>query len=92
MPAYRIYRLKQDNHISGVPYLIECNSDQDVIAHAKGKIGELDIEVWDGSRLVIRLTSPEVPAGHIRRVLNMCEAEKIHGSAANAASECRPLR
>lgn len=71
MPAYRIYRLKPDNHISGVPSLIEYDSDQDAIAYAKAKMGELDIEVWDGSRLVIRLAGPEVPAGHARRVLNV---------------------
>ena len=57
MPAYRIYSLTPDEHIAGVPELIECDSDQEVIAHAKAKLDGLDLEVWDGPRVVIWLRS-----------------------------------
>jgi hypothetical protein len=57
MPAYCIYSMTSDNHIKGVPEQIECDSDREVIAHAKAKLDGLDLEVWDGPRVVIRLRS-----------------------------------
>jgi hypothetical protein len=59
MPAYRIYRLTPDHHITGVSEVFQCASDQEVVAHAKGKLDGFDIEVWDGPRVVIRLKSSE---------------------------------
>jgi hypothetical protein len=59
MPSYRIYRVTPDDHIEGVPEVIECDSDREVIAHAKAKLDGLDLEVWDGPRVVIRLKSIE---------------------------------
>ena len=38
MPAYCIYSMTSDNHIKGVPEQIECDSDREVIAHAKAKL------------------------------------------------------
>jgi hypothetical protein len=55
MPSYRIYSLTSDDRIAGVPEVIEYASDQEVIAHAKAKLDGLDLEVWDGPRVVIRL-------------------------------------
>ena len=55
VPQYRLYRLTPDDHIAGVSEVVEYDSDQDVIAHAKSKLDGLDIEVWDGPRIVIRL-------------------------------------
>jgi hypothetical protein len=57
MPTYRIYNLTRDDHIAGAPEVIEYDSDQEVIAHAKAKLDGLDLEVWDGPRVVIRLKS-----------------------------------
>ena len=57
MPHYRIYKLSSDNHIVGVPEEVEFDSDRDVIGHAKTKLDGLDIEIWDGPRVVIRLKS-----------------------------------
>jgi hypothetical protein len=59
MPSYRIYRLSPDEHIAGPPEVVKCDSDQEVIAHAKEKLDGLDIEIWDGPRIVIRLKSPD---------------------------------
>jgi hypothetical protein len=57
MATYRIYSLTHDDHIASVPEVIEYDSDQEVIAHAKAKLDGLDLEVWDGPRVVIRLKS-----------------------------------
>jgi hypothetical protein len=59
MPEYRIYRLTSDNHIAGVSEEVECASDLAVIEHAKGKLNGLDLEVWQGARVVTRLKSPD---------------------------------
>jgi hypothetical protein len=59
MPAYRIYSLTHDNRIKGVPEIIECESDRDVIAHVKTKLDRLDLEIWDGPRIVLRLKSTD---------------------------------
>jgi hypothetical protein len=59
VPHYRIYSLSPDNHISGAPEVVEYDTDQDVIRHAQAKLDGLDMEVWDGPRVVIRLKSPD---------------------------------
>jgi hypothetical protein len=58
VPSYRIYKLSPENRIVGIPDQVEFASDQDVIADAKAKLDGLDIEVWDGPRVVIRLKRP----------------------------------
>jgi hypothetical protein len=55
VPAYRLYKLKDGDRIVGPPTMIECNSDSEVIAKAKAMLDGLDIEVWDGPRVVVRL-------------------------------------
>jgi hypothetical protein len=55
--TYRIYSLTPDERILGIPEVIEYDSDREVIAHAKAKLDGLDLEVWDGPRVVIRLKS-----------------------------------
>lgn len=60
MPAYRIYRLTPDQHIVGVPEVVERDSDQDVIAHAKPKLDGLDIEIWNGCRLRTQNRAPQL--------------------------------
>jgi hypothetical protein len=57
MPHYRIYQLSRENRIVGVPEEAEFDSDEDVIGHAKTKLDGLDIEIWNGPRVVIRLKS-----------------------------------
>lgn len=53
--AYRLYKLKDADQIAGSPVVIECESDADVITKAKAMLDGLDIEVWDGPRIVVRL-------------------------------------
>jgi hypothetical protein len=41
----------------GISERVDFDSDQDVIEHAESKLDGLDVEVWDGPRLVVRLKS-----------------------------------
>ena len=59
MVPYRIYKMSPDNHIVGIADEIELDSDQDAIKHAKTKLDGLDLEVWHGPRMVIRLKSTD---------------------------------
>ena len=59
VPAYRLYKLRDDDRIAGPSTMVECHSDGEVIAKAKAMLDGLDIEIWDGPRLVLRL-----PAAH----------------------------
>ena len=45
------------DHVIGLADEIEFASDQDAIEHAKMKLDGLDLEVWHGPRMVIRLKS-----------------------------------
>jgi hypothetical protein len=55
VPAYRLYKLRDADQIAGPAVVIECDSDAEVIAKAKAMLDGLDIEVWDGPRVVVRL-------------------------------------
>jgi hypothetical protein len=55
VPQYRIYTLKNGNQIVAPPDVIECASDQEAIAEALTMLDGLDIEVWQGVRVVTRL-------------------------------------
>ena len=59
MPAYRLFKLRDADRIVGTSTMVECHSDAEVIAKAKAMLNGLDIEIWDGPRLVVRL-----PAAH----------------------------
>jgi hypothetical protein len=59
MLHYRIYRLSVDNQIFGRPEGVDCDSDQEVIAHAKARLDGFDVEVLNGPRIVIRLKSTD---------------------------------
>ena len=57
MPDYRIYRLSAENRIVGVSEVVECETDQEAITEAKKKLDGLDVEIWQGPRVVLRLKS-----------------------------------
>jgi hypothetical protein len=58
VPTYRIYKLSSDNQIVGTSET-DFGSDREVIAHAKTQLDGLDLEIWDGPRVVIRLKSSD---------------------------------
>jgi hypothetical protein len=59
MALYRVYKISPDNHITTVPDIVNFSDDEDVIEYAKTQLNGQGIEVWDGTRVVIRLVSTE---------------------------------
>jgi hypothetical protein len=55
MPEYRIYKLLRANEIAGPPIEVECASDQEAVAEAKKPINGIDLEIWQGARVITRL-------------------------------------
>jgi hypothetical protein len=55
MLEYRIYTVKKDGHLAGLPAVIECQNDEAAVAEAKQRLDRLVVEVWQGARVVIRL-------------------------------------
>jgi hypothetical protein len=54
---YRAFTVGDDGHFVGYEPLI-CYNDDDAIAKASSLMDGHDIELWSGTRLVIRLTAP----------------------------------
>ena len=52
MPAYRIFLISEDDYIAGPPACSFCQSDEEAVGKAEHLKNNLDIEVWEGDRLV----------------------------------------
>ena len=61
VPAFRLYKIRDANRVAGPPTVIDCASDVEVIEKAKTLLDDLDIEIWDGPRVVAKL-----PVAHPR--------------------------
>lgn len=59
MPEYRIYRLLPTDKIAGPSTQLICASDQEVVIKAQKLLNDLDIEIWDGPRIVRRFRSED---------------------------------
>jgi hypothetical protein len=59
MALYRVYKISPDNHITTLPDIVNFSDHEDVIAYAKTQLNGQGVEVWDGTRVVIRLVSTE---------------------------------
>jgi hypothetical protein len=59
MALYRVYKISRDNHITTMPDIVSFSDDEDVIEYAKTQLNGHGVEVWDGTRVVIRLLSTE---------------------------------
>ena len=55
MQHYRIYTLAAGNEVVGPPDVIEFETDKEAIIEAMILLDGLDVEVWEGARLVKRL-------------------------------------
>ena len=55
---YRAFTVGRDGHFSGFEPLI-CADDAEAIAQAKRLVGDNDVELWSGGRLVIRAGSQD---------------------------------
>ncbi len=54
MPEYRVYRIK-DGHTAGVPAILSCDTDQEAIEKANQLLDGLDVELWQGARVVAKI-------------------------------------
>jgi hypothetical protein len=52
---YRAYSIGPDGHIKGFEPIV-CDDDEQAIAAAKRLVGAYDIELWQGTRIVTRLS------------------------------------
>jgi hypothetical protein len=53
--AYRIYVLDREDHISGPPIDVTCDSDDEAMTAARAHLSGYPVEVWLGARRVGRL-------------------------------------
>jgi hypothetical protein len=61
VPEYRLYTIKSHGHLDGPPRVVDCPDDTAVLAEAKQQMGSLDIEIWQGSRVVAFLVPDRKP-------------------------------
>jgi hypothetical protein len=66
MPAYRIFLISEDDYIAGPPAFSLCQSDEEAVSKAEQLKNNLDIEVWEGDRLVA-CVEPEPRRRHAGR-------------------------
>lgn len=56
MPHYRIYFLDRNGRIAGPPEVILCADDEEAKQTAQRYLDRKDIELWDGARMVDKIT------------------------------------
>ena len=57
MPEYRLFTFNDAGHITGPAAVIQCADDDAAIKEAKQLLDGHDIEVWQGTRIVVHLDS-----------------------------------
>lgn len=55
MTVYRAFPISAEGHVSGPGWILEVASDDEAVEQARRYIDGHDIEVWHGSRLLIKL-------------------------------------
>ena len=58
MTEYRIFAFDENNHVLGVPAIIECEDDQAAIEAAKKLLDGNALEIWNLQKQVARLEPP----------------------------------
>jgi hypothetical protein len=59
MTLYQIYKISPDNHITTLPDVVVFSDDESVIEYARKQVNGQGVEVWDGTRVVIRVQSTD---------------------------------
>ena len=62
MLDYRVYLLNQEGRVDEVPRLIRCASDEDAMRRARRLQQDQTVEVWQGARLVVKISPPQTIA------------------------------
>jgi hypothetical protein len=60
---YRVYFIGDDNHIHD-SQIIDCDTDDSAIEKAATLLNGSELEVWERSRMIVKLTS----SGEIARI------------------------
>lgn len=60
MPEYRFYKIK-DGHVQGPPTVHDLPRDSEAVAQGHELLADLDIEIWQGARVVAYLVPGEKP-------------------------------
>jgi hypothetical protein len=58
MPSYWLYRVDRAGHIQGPPIFIEALDDNEAVKRAQEYGGQQKIELWQGTRLVMKCAQP----------------------------------
>jgi hypothetical protein len=67
MIDYRAYSVDNKDHIDNPPAIVTCIGDKEAIEEAKQLKWNLDIELWQESRLVARIGSARGPQHAARK-------------------------
>jgi hypothetical protein len=59
MPEYRIFLLKEDGGSAKPSVFITCTNDQEAVDKARQIANGLDVEIWEGSRNIVRGNPPK---------------------------------
>lgn len=62
MPIYRFYNIKKDGHIGSPAAQHDMADDGAAMLKAKQALADLDIEIWQGTRVVGYLKAHETAA------------------------------
>jgi hypothetical protein len=54
--VYRAFVISNSGHVQGIPSVIEAEDDCEAVQHAEVLAAEQMVELWDGARLVARIT------------------------------------
>jgi hypothetical protein len=58
---YRVYVVGRDGRFLGPPKELECTNDKEIVTKAMRMGSALDLEIWDDTRLVVRLPGAPAP-------------------------------
>ena len=59
MPDYRIFLLQEDGGIAKPSVFVTCTNDQEAVDKAQQIANGLDVEIWEGSRNIVRGNPPK---------------------------------
>jgi hypothetical protein len=61
VPLYRVYFVDRSGHVSTPPEIVDAIDDQEATQKARQFVDGQDLEVWDESRLVVRIPAGRPP-------------------------------
>lgn len=59
MAEYHFYKIARNGHVHGGPVVAHADTDMAAVAKARQLVDGVDIEIWEGPRLVAYVTPDE---------------------------------